>query len=294
VPKDDVTAFMSAAGDALRLGGAGADLSDDAYLRAIGERLRAARAERGFSRRLLAERSGISERYIAMMEAGTGNVSVLLLRALASSLGIAPAALLDGRVESPASSLLARLDPEQLATAHALLSRHFATRPASGRDGRVALIGLPGAGKSTLGRMLANRHGGIFVELDDELSGRGLAAAATQAGGGLSPRVRTRLDRLLAGDRIVLASRAEGGDGLVSRLLGACRTVWLRATPEEHLRRLNGDGVARRARRDRRALDELRVLLATREPLYARADHVLDTSGQSPEDSFRELQRLLG
>ncbi len=133
--------------------------TDEGFLARLGARVRAMRARRGMSRRLLARDSGVSERYLAQLESGKGNISVARLRAVAAALGIALERLVDDGAERPPEldrliEHLSGLDGAGLAQAAALLDRHFGATPASGRAGRIALIGLRGAGKSTLGQAL--------------------------------------------------------------------------------------------------------------------------------------------
>jgi XRE family aerobic/anaerobic benzoate catabolism transcriptional regulator len=275
---------------------------DAAYLRAIGERLRTIRARRGMSRRLLAEQCGVSERYIIRMESGTGNASLLVMRAVARGLGVTPVDIMAERTDedTPLHRLVARLTPDEALQAHALLARHFSARGDALRDRRIALIGLRGAGKSTLGRRLAAARGAAFHELDQLIArdaGTTIGAIFEQRGQGDFRRLeRAALDRLLAGtDAAVIAA---GGSIVATaatyeRLLRACRTVWLRAAPEEHMQRVIDQGDLRPMAQSRTAMDDLRAILASREPLYARADHVLDTSGKTADESFDELLRLL-
>lgn len=269
---------------------------DADFLRAIGQRLRLLRARRGMTRQLLAHQSGVSERYIAQMEAGSGNVSVLLLRALARALGVTPATLLE---EPPERSWLERLTPAQMAEAQRLLEAHFGADPAARRR-RIALIGLRGAGKSTLGRMLAERRGVPFHELDrvvEREAGMPLPEIFELHG---QPGFRRfellALERLLrTEDGFVVAA----GGSLVTEaptydlLLRQCWTVWVRAAPEEHMERVVRQGDLRPMRDNRRAMQDLRDILASREALYARADAQLDTSGRTAEESGRALLALL-
>jgi transcriptional regulator with XRE-family HTH domain len=128
------------------------------FLQALGERLRTMRRQRGMPRRVLSDQSGVSERYIAQMEAGSGNVSILLLRALAGALGVGITDLL-AEAPTPAGELLRDLTPDQIAEARQLLLRHFGAKDVPDRSSRIALIGLRGAGKSALGGLLAKQRG---------------------------------------------------------------------------------------------------------------------------------------
>ncbi len=263
----------------LRLASTGPEsASDTEYLAAIGQRVRLIRARRGMTRRLLCQQSGVSERYIAQLEAGRGNVSVLVLRDIAAGLGIEPVELLRDTPDEP----LAQPGPD------------------GARRNRIALIGLRGAGKSTLGRMLADQRGVAFHELDREIehdAGMALAEMFELHGqAGFRRFERSALERLLAepGGAVIAAGGgivAEGGTyGL---LLARCFTVWLRASPEEHMSRVVNQGDLRPMQDNRQAMADLKAILDSREQLYARADIELDTSGKKVGESFIELARML-
>lgn len=275
----------------------GTDEDAAAFLRETGERLRLARARRGMTRRRLADQSGVSERYIAQMEAGSGNVSILVLRALGRGLGIAATDLLQDRPDM-LEGLLGRLSAPQLAEARSLLLERFGTGRAARRR-RIALIGMRGAGKSTIGRMLAEFRGVPFLELDGEIeqeAGMSLATIFELHGqSGYRRLERRALERLIAEPDAVIAA----GGSIVAEaatydlLLSYCRAVWIMATPEEHMRRVLDQGDLRPMQDSRQAMRDLRAILASREALYARADLVLDTSGKSATQSFLELIELL-
>jgi XRE family transcriptional regulator, aerobic/anaerobic benzoate catabolism transcriptional regulator len=247
------------------------------FLHALGQRVRLLRARRGMTRRILAAQSGVSERYISAVEAGTGNGSILLLRALAEALNVGLRALLEDEAE-PVAPPLARV------------ARH--------RD-RIALIGLRGAGKSTLGALLGGRLGIPFLELDQEIekeAGLGLGEIMELHGQpGFRRLERAVLDRLIATyPKAVIAA----GGGIVAepasfaRLLEMCLTVWVKASPEEHMQRVIDQGDLRPMRDNRRSMADLRAILASREALYARADIQLETSGRDVPATLASL--LLG
>jgi len=263
------------------------------FLTALGQRVRHVRALRGMSRKVLSRVSGISERYIAQLESGQGNVSIKLLRRVAAAMGVRVEDLI---VDDAAPQdwpiirdLLRAASPAQMAQARAILSG-TAPAPAAGRAAppadRVALIGLRGAGKSTLGRIAAERLGWRFVELNREIERTdGLSVAAILAlygQEGLRRREQAMLRKLIArpGPMIV----ATGG-GIVAEpltfdlLLASFVTVWLKAAPEEHMARVRQQGDLRPMADDRDAMAELRAILQSREPLYARARVTVDTSG---------------
>jgi XRE family aerobic/anaerobic benzoate catabolism transcriptional regulator len=278
---------------------------DAGFLHGLGERLRLNRARRGMSRRTLSEQSDVSERYIAQMEAGDGNVSVLKLRAIARALGVGVADLLGERAERAPDAmlidgLLSRLSEAELEAARQLLQARFSAAAADHRRGRIALIGLRGAGKSTLGKMLAARRGVGFVELDREIereAGMDISAVFELHGQDGFRRLERRvLERLVSEpDAAVVAA----GGGIVADpasfalLLGNWRTVWVRAAPEEHMQRVVDQGDLRPMHDNRQAMDDLRAILASREQLYAKADLVLDTSGRTATQSFQEMIALL-
>ena len=277
---------------------------DQPFLQAIGQRLRTLRARRGVTRRDLSRQSAVSERYIAQLEAGSGNISVLLLRRIARALGVAAEELVAERPERSVERLLleqvvAHLPETRLAEARALLQARFGRQEALSRTRRIALIGLRGAGKSTLGRRLAARLGIDFVELDREVEREGRMELsdifAVHGQEGFRRLERAALQRLVRDGRPAVIA---AGGGIVAEpetfefLLDTCATVWLRASPEEHMRRVQEQGDLRPMRDNRRAMDDLRAILASREALYARADFTVDTSGRTVEESLAELLAL--
>jgi len=257
------------------------------------------------TRRLLARDSGVSERHLAELEAGRGNVSIMLLRQVAGALGLPVATLVDeGPERDPAVQLaeafLRRLRPDQMAEASELLLRHFGELERAERDGRIALIGLRGAGKSTLGRLLARSRGVPFIELDKKIEAIGglpLEGIFELYGqGGFRRFERQALESVLETEaRFVLAASGSivSEPETFGRLLAACRTVWLRATPAEHMDRVVAQGDLRPMADNREAMADLQAILATRQAMYARADEVLDTSGRDVDTSAAELGRLV-
>jgi XRE family transcriptional regulator, aerobic/anaerobic benzoate catabolism transcriptional regulator len=244
------------------------------------------------TRKILARDSGVSERYLAQLESGQGNASLLVLRQVARALDVPLETLVTATSEAPAAlahatELLRRLDPDQLGEAHALLQKTFGEQDAEARSHRIALIGLRGAGKTTLGAALAERLAVPFVELDREIereSGVSLATIFDFYGqAGFRRMERRCLDRVIdEHPRFVLAT----GGSIVSepstfeRLLAACRTVWLKAAPAEHMARVVAQGDMRPMAGNRESMADLERILAFREPLYRRADADVDTSGK--------------
>jgi XRE family aerobic/anaerobic benzoate catabolism transcriptional regulator len=283
---------------------ANGDPDDDAFLHAVGARLRTLRARRGVTRRDLSRLSRVSERYIAQLEAGTGNVSILLLRRIARALGVGAEELAAQRPERSVERLLleelvAALPESRLAAAREMLQRQFGRQEARTRARRLALIGLRGAGKSTLGKLLADRRGIRFVELDREVEQEGRMELSdifeVHGQEGFRRLERAALDRLVREDAAAVIA---AGGGIVAEpatfglLLDTCVTVWLRASPEEHMRRVIEQGDTRPMRDNKRAMEDLRAILDSREKLYARADFVVDTAGRSVAETLAELLAL--
>jgi XRE family transcriptional regulator, aerobic/anaerobic benzoate catabolism transcriptional regulator len=280
---------------------AGETVSVQRFLRMLGERVRNIRAREDMTRKQLAKASGVSERYLAQLESGKGNVSILLLRRISAALKLSLDALVaDGPERSAdwvsAVEILRHLSPGQLQQAHQTLMEKFASQETNGRLSRVALIGLRGAGKSTLGGVLAERLDVPFLELDrviEQENGLTLGAIFDLYGqAGFHRLERQCLEHVLERyPRFVLAT----GGGLVAErstydaLLAQCYTVWLRATPEEHMNRVIAQGDKRPMAANPQAMADLRRILAGREPLYARADLTLETTGKTVQEVLQEL-----
>jgi XRE family aerobic/anaerobic benzoate catabolism transcriptional regulator len=278
--------------------------SDARFLLAIGERVRATRARINLSRKSLAERSGVSERYLALLESGRGNVSVLLLRHVGNALGLPPEALLHDTNDEPpelalAQQLLRSMTPQRLAHARKLLLGDFRNDPRA-RSKRIALIGLRGAGKTTLGVKLAQSLKRPFVELDREIereAGTSLSEIFLLFGQqGYRRYERRCLEQLL--ERAGACVIATGGS-IVSDpatydvLLSTCYTVWLKARPEEHMERVIAQGDTRPMAGNTRAMDDLRRILDSRVELYRQADATVDTGGKSVRQSLAALKQAL-
>ena len=274
---------------------------DAAFLSALGDRVRELRARRGMTRKILAKDSGVSERYLAQLEAGQGNASLSILRRVARALNIPLGALItdapdDSAELTQAVELLRRLGQDQIGEARALLLKTFGESDAEARSHRIALIGLRGAGKSTLGAALAARLGVPFIELDREIereSGISLATIFDLYGQTGFRRMEQRcLDRIIEEHRrFVLAT----GGSIVSepatfeRLLASCYTVWLKAAPAEHMQRVVAQGDMRPMAGNRESMADLQRILTGREPLYRRADAEVETSGKSVQDALEAL-----
>ncbi len=278
--------------------------SDERFLRELGERVRAARARSGMTRKDLAAESGLSERYLAHLESGQGNISVLLLQKVAAALNLPLGQLLSGEDEQAVEltliqQFLRRLPPQQLPRVRAQLMREFGSSPLE-RMKRIALIGLRGAGKSTLGALLAKQLGVPFVELDREVereAGTGLSEIFLLYGQqGYRRYERRCLEKVLRErDRCVIAT---GGSivsepGTYDLLLSTCFTVWLKAQPEEHMARVVAQGDTRPMAGNAEAMDDLRRILDGRAVLYGQADATVDTAGRTVERCLKDLKKVV-
>jgi XRE family aerobic/anaerobic benzoate catabolism transcriptional regulator len=277
----------------------------DEFLALLAERVKQARARHGLTRKVLAQRSGVSERYLAEIEGGQGNVSVLVLRRLGRALGLSlEQMVVEGRESSAeflqTAEMLRRLSAEDLKAARRILQEQFGEADAGRRTRRIALIGLRGAGKSSLGKALAEKLGMPFLELDQLIereSGLTLSAIFDFRGqNGFRQLERQCLEEVLRGyPEFVMAT---GGslvteEGTFERVLSSCFTVWIKASPEEHMQRVISQGDLRPMANHRNAMVDLRKILAEREDLYGKADLRVDTSGHSSEESLETLIRGL-
>jgi XRE family aerobic/anaerobic benzoate catabolism transcriptional regulator len=273
---------------------------ETSFLEQLGQRVRTMRALRGMSRKVLARVSGISERYIAQLESGKGNVSIVLLRRVSNAMGAHLEDLIPPGEPSPdwavIRDLLRKASPGQIAQAKEILAGQNPLVQRRLSFAGIALIGLRGAGKSTLGRMLANKIGWNFVELNKEIEAQnGLSVAeiiALYGQEGFRRMEQAALGQLLA--RKELTVLATGG-GIVSEpltfdlILSSFYTIWLKAEPEEHMARVRSQGDLRPMADDRSAMAELRTILKSREPLYARASAVVDTAGLAVDAAAARL-----
>ena len=242
-------------------------MADD-FLAGLGRRARAQRLARGWTLRQIAERSGVSPRFLVQLEAGHGNISVRRLADVATALETTPAALL-----TPDDAPLPRV---------------------------IALLGLRGAGKTTIGRRLARRRRVPFVELDrrvEQASDLSLGELFSLHGEEYYRRLeREVLEEVLReGKPMVLAT----GGGIVTSpetfvlLRRSAITIWLRATPEDHWNRVVRQGDRRPMADHPQAMADLRTLLATREPLYTLADHTIDTTSIDATSVVDAIERRL-
>jgi XRE family aerobic/anaerobic benzoate catabolism transcriptional regulator len=257
------------------------------------------------SRKVLSAASGVSERYLAELERGAGNASLLVLRQIADALGLEAAELVSDRAEQPIDLTLAmhqleRLSPAEIAEARLLLAQRFGKADASAK-GRVALVGLRGAGKTTLGQRAAQALGVPFVELDREVeraSGMELSEIFATHGQAMYRRLERQCLAAVI-QRFERAVIATGGS-LVTEpatydlLLSSCFVVWLRAKPDEHMGRVLAQGDLRPMAVGPQAMDDLKAILESRSALYARADAEVSTSDRSEAQALAALLDAVG
>ena len=271
---------------------------DAAYLRALGEHVRDLRVRRGMTRAILARDSGVSMRYLAQLEGGEGNISILRLRQVAQAMAMPLEEIVRVGPEKAAEltlleQFLSRLSQPQLVEARALLRDNFETKS---RRQRIALVGLRGAGKSTLGKMLAAHLQVHFIELGtviEQIAGTPVSLVFSLYGQAAYRRYERRaLEWLIeTHERFVLST---GGSistepATFDELLSSCYTVWLKASPAEHMERVVAQGDQRPMDDNREAMKDLERILLGREPMYRKADATVNTTGQAIEQSFAEL-----
>jgi XRE family aerobic/anaerobic benzoate catabolism transcriptional regulator len=279
-------------------------IPDGDFLLFLGKRVRQIRNLRGMTRKLVARESDVSERHLAQLEAGEGNVSIVLLRRIAGALNVSLVELFAPEVQEPAEKqmiqrFLERLPNHRLEDVVFRLTRDFSPGEKTRRK-RIALIGLRGAGKSTLGSRLALELRVPFIELDGEIekdTGMPLGEIFSLYGqSGYRAIERRTLTRVLSEQECAVVSV---GGGVVSEkdtfdhLLSHCYTIWIKAQPEEHMSRVLEQGDFRAMAGNDQAMEDLRRILEAREPLYRQADLELDTSGSSVEESFSRLKAIL-
>ena len=273
------------------------------FLVALGERVRNLRARRGLTRRAVALAADVSERHLANLEYGVGNASILVLLQVAGALHCTLAELIgDVTTASPEWLLIRELlehrDEAALRRARVALGEMFGTGGAKAEHShRVALIGLRGAGKSTLGRMLADDLDYPFVELSREIE-KFAGCSISEIQGLYGMNAYRRYERRAVEEAIQIYPEAvlATPGGLVSDaatfnlLLSHCTTVWLKAEPEHHMRRVAAQGDMRPMAASKEAMEDLRRILVGRAAFYSKADLVLDTSAQALEPTFLALR----
>jgi XRE family transcriptional regulator, aerobic/anaerobic benzoate catabolism transcriptional regulator len=277
----------------------------ESFLVSLGEHVRSLRARKGMTRRALAQASDVSERHLANLELGVGNASILVLRQVSQALGCSLAELLgDETAGSPEWLLIRELlrgrNDEDLRRGRLALADLYgqAGKPAA-RKRRIALIGLRGAGKSTLGQMLADDLEIPFVELNREIE-RVAGCSVAEVHNLYGPSAYRRYERRALKETIdsyqdaVIATPG----GIVSdaatfnMLLSHCFTVWLQAAPDEHMGRVEAQGDMRPMAGNlhrQEAMEDLRRILAARQAFYGKADLACDTSGKTLADAFAQL-----
>ena len=277
---------------------------DARFLADLGRRVRELRERRGMSRKLLARESSVSERYRAQIETGSGNVSIMLLKRVAAALGVAVGEFFavedhDSMQRRLIRRFLDRLPLHRLEEVIFRLMRDFGHEEAARRK-RIALIGLRGAGKSTLGGMLARALSMPLIELNREIAREtGLPAGEVVALYGLAAyrRIEQRVLGRVAREQERAVIVAGGGivyeEEAFDLLLANCYTVWIKAQPEEHMARVLAQGDFRPMAGNTEAMDDLKRILATREAMYRKADAIVDTSGETPQESFAKLRQAV-
>ncbi|HRP76581.1 MAG TPA: helix-turn-helix transcriptional regulator [Rhodocyclaceae bacterium] len=280
-------------------------VDENEYLLMLGERIRELRARRGMTRKILAQQSGVSERYLAQLETGHGNISIILLRQIAQGMGLPLVDLVrEGPEQPPELTLLiqylSRFPPKTLVSARRLLEDELEAADRATRRQRIALIGLRGAGKTTLGNMLASHLGVPFIELAKRIeseAGAELSEIFSLYGQAAYRRYERRsLESVIEGNEsfiIVPGGSIVSEPGTFDLLLSSCFTIWLRASPEEHMARVIAQGDYRPMKGSQEAMEDLKRILSGRIGMYSRADAVVDTSGKNIEQSFAEMLQLI-
>lgn len=271
-------------------------------LRALGERIRSLRARKGITRKELASLAGISERHMANLELGAGNATILILHQVAQALTCSLAEVTGDITTSTPEWLMLRgllenRSDKELHQVRLKLIELFGAEKAPGsRLSRIALIGLRGAGKSTLGRMFADKLGYPFIELSHEIE-QTAGCSINEIHSLYGPVAYRRYERRVLAETIQLYPEvviATPG-GLVSdvatynSLLEHCLTVWLQATPREHMDRVIAQGDFRPMSGSNEAMNDLKQILEGRVAFYSKADVHIDTSTQSLNDTFEAL-----
>lgn len=241
-----------------------ADVSQ--FVEDVGNRVRLARRQKSMSRKILSDLSGVSQRYLAQLEAGSGNISLAILYRIAKALNLEPQWFLINEAAS--------VDKAQ----------------------RICLIGLRGAGKSTLGKYVAEKLSYEFIELNhaiERLCGMDVGEVIALYGQEGYRRLEGQAIEAIVETKNKVILAAAGGvvseTETFDKLLSSFNTVWLKAQPEEHMQRVHDQGDVRPMAGNPRAMDDLKSILTSREALYARADIMLDTSGKTLEESRKDL-----
>ena len=278
----------------------------DPFLTALGERVRALRSRRGLTRKAVANMADVSERHLANLEYGTGNASILVLLQVAGALQCSLAELIgDVTTLSPEWLMLRELlehrDDATLHRVRVAVGELLGTGGGNAaRSPRVALIGLRGAGKSTLGQLLADDLGFTFVELSREIEKfAGCSISEIQALYGMNAYRRYERRALEEAIQIYPEAVIATPGGLVSDpatfnlLLAHCTTVWLQADAEDHMQRVAAQGDLRPMAASKEAMQDLKQILNGRAAFYSKADMTLNTSSQELEATFSALSLMV-
>jgi len=269
----------------------------------VGERVRFHRTESSMPRRILAEQTDISERYLAQLEAGKANISILLIERIAKSLGVSLTELMKPRGMPAINNTLARylstLDGKAQKKALSLLQSHFETEPKTGHKG-IALVGMRGAGKTTLGKMLAKNVGLPFIRLSDRIvENSGMTIAELTELGGVSTYRRHELDALqklveCSGQKVLeVSGGVADSPQAFELLLENFHVVYIKASAKEHVERVMAQHDMRPMEGYSEAAKEAEALLAARNAVYMRSHETVDTSGQDLESSEKALFSLV-
>ncbi len=282
------------------------DIERDPFLTALGERVRALRSRRGLTRKAVANMADVSERHLANLEYGTGNASILVLLQVSGALQCSLAELIGDVTTSSPEWLMLRelLEHRDDATLHKVrvaVGELLGTGGGNAaRSPRVALIGLRGAGKSTLGQLLADDLGFTFVELSREIEKfAGCSISEIQALYGMNAYRRYERRALEEAIQIYPEAVIATPGGLVSDpatfnlLLAHCTTVWLQADAEDHMQRVAAQGDLRPMAASKEAMQDLKQILSGRAAFYSKADMKLDTSAQALEATSHALSRMV-
>jgi len=276
------------------------------FLSALGDRVRALRARRGMTRKALAQVADVSERHLANLEYGVGNASILVLLQVAGALQCSLGELIgDVTTSSPEwlliRELLEQRDDATLQRVRIAIGEMLGTGGGNAAlSPRIALIGLRGAGKSTLGQMLADDLGFPFVELSREIEKfAGCSVSEIQALYGVNAYRRYERRALEEAIQIYPEAVIATPGGLVSdaatfnQLLAHCTTVWLQADPEDHMKRVAAQGDLRPMAASKEAMEDLKGILTGRAAFYSKAQYKLDTSSQPLEPTFVALRAMV-
>jgi XRE family aerobic/anaerobic benzoate catabolism transcriptional regulator len=273
-----------------------------AFVGTVGKRVRKLRTQKGMSRREVSELSGVSQRYLAQLESGEGNISIALLYRVAHALGhpVGSFVVQEDSQDSEADEITRLIQSADSLQRQRVRDILIAGRSGRTREQRICLIGVRGAGKSTLGKMVGAALSISFVELNhdiEEQSGMPVDDVIALYGPeGFRELERQALERVASSrDEVIVAVAG----GIVSEpaaydfLLRNFHTIWLKATPEEHMARVRAQGDDRPMAGNPKAMEELQSILRSREALYAQADSIVDTSGKSVEESLRDVLHVM-